>query len=601
MLLALLVGVLYIAPQIIIKMRVEGLGHKFILFQFIELADGGDAYFQFAREIYEGHFPPGDLFSDKNLPNIYPWLPPLFFGFLIKILKDINLAYIAANFIFPALFFTLFYFLGQVIFKKNKLWSLFLALVAVLTPMPLLADRMFFSFKLFGDIFLKNFYPEVKTILPTLYFSRADYPLLTHIFYLPAIITLFIFWRRPGFKTAMLAGFTGGLLAYVYFHKWVYWMVVLGFLFLLSIFFLKKETKRLQLFLVLGFTTILTSIPYFINYFRLASFNGSKDLIQRLSLEVGRSVNLSVWPQYIIYFSLAVLVYLIYFKKDLPLTILYWSFLLAAFFVWNIQVIIGFVPHSDHWPRAINPLIFLVIFDLAYNLVQRIIKRVPTLNRVFIFSMVLLMVLLVFKKTINAVKFLEVPNDQIISNYTLPESVLDSYSWIEKNYSEPIVISPSFISSIYLSAFTSSRPFLPWGGVSPMSNYSLEELFLKSNKNFYIPKNIFTERLEKNGLPCTKKCNLLYVNANFKDTRLYLYQLYFMDKNNTQNRDIPAYKIEELSQRYDKLETSWKKTGADLVYLGPWENIFNGSILKNDKDLSLVYSNKEVEIYKIIK
>ena len=134
-----------------------------------------------------------------------------------------------------------------------------------------------------------------------------------------------------------------------------------------------------------------------------------------------------------------------------------------------------------------------------------------------------------------------------------------------------------------------------------MSNYSLEELFLKSNKNFYIPKNIFTERLEKNGLPCTKKCNLLYVNANFKDTRLYLYQLYFMDKNNTQNRDIPAYKIEELSQRYDKLETSWKKTGADLVYLGPWENIFNGSSLKNDKDLSLVYSNKEVEIYKIIR
>ena len=34
-----------------------------------------------------------------------------------------------------------------------------------------------------------------------------------------------------------------------------------------------------------------------------------------------------------------------------------------------------------------------------------------------------------------------------------------------------------------------------------------------------------------------------------------------MDKNNTQNRDIPAYKIEELSQRYDKLETSWKKQG----------------------------------------
>ena len=78
-LLAIAVGFLYVAPQLLIKRSVESSGRTFILSQFTNLHDGGDAYIQFAREVADGHFPPGDLFFDHSLPNIYPPLPPLIF------------------------------------------------------------------------------------------------------------------------------------------------------------------------------------------------------------------------------------------------------------------------------------------------------------------------------------------------------------------------------------------------------------------------------------------------------------------------------------------------------------------------------------------
>ena len=145
--LTILVGGLYAAPQFFIKEELNQQNYTFIASQFPALDDGGDAYFQFAREIYDGHFPPGDLFSleSERSPNIYPWLPPLFLASLIWIFKDVSLAYLAANFVFSAISFLLFYILGLLIFHKNRLWSLFFGLVGILTPTSLLADRIFLN------------------------------------------------------------------------------------------------------------------------------------------------------------------------------------------------------------------------------------------------------------------------------------------------------------------------------------------------------------------------------------------------------------------------------------------------------------------------
>lgn len=600
--LATVVGFLYALPQFFIAKEVQHRGDEFVLSQFTYLHDGGDAYFQFAREVVDGHFPPSDLFFDYKMPGIFPPLPPLLMASIIFLFKDISIAYIAANFLFSAVLFLLFLLLGWVVFDGSKAWSVFMGLVGTLTPIAIHLPYAFFSIDNFANIILKNFYPGVKTFLSTLFLARIEYPLITHLIYLPAIITFFVFWRKPKFITAVSAGLFAGLLFYTYFHKWVYWVTVVGVSFLYVVIFRRQDKRRLAGLVALIGTMILVSVPYFINYFQLKALAGADDYINRLHLELGRGFNWSVWPNYAVYLLLGVLVYLVFWRKQefRDRAVLYWIFLLAALLVWNVQIVTGFTPHPDHWPRAISPLIFLMVFDLVYTGIQSpqldLSKSMPILIATVL---VLMSTLLVVKKAVNAVGFVASPPN-ILKDYTFPASIVGAWRWLDINYDEPKVISPSFVNSIYLSAFTSARPYLPWGAVAPLSNFDLEELFLRSNKVFGVDQAVLERRLrDGQGLECRSFCDRSYVQSNIKDVPALLYGLYFVDGVESRPYQMPEYKIRELAERYQKLQVDWGDAGAGYIYYGPWEKQFIDRDLSREQKLRLVYKNSLVELYQI--
>ncbi len=600
--LATVVGLLYTAPQLLIRSRVHLLGQDFVLSQFTYLDDGGDAYFQFAREVADGHFPPRDLFFDGKMPNIFPSLPPLFLAGLIILFKDVSVAYIVANFLFSSILFLLFLLLGWIVFNKNKAWSVFMGLVGTLTPMAIHLPYAFFSADNLANIVLKNFYPAVKTFLPTLFLARIDYPLLTHLIYLPAIITFFVFWRRPRFITAALAGFLAGLLFYTYFHKWVYWIIVVGLSFGYVLLFNRRNKQLLRNFFFLVGTLVITGIPYFLNYFRLRNFPGGMDLIKRIGIETGHGFNSWTWPYLIFFAILAILIYSAFWKRaDLQQrAVFYWLCLLAAAIVLNIQIMLGFVPHPDHWPRAISPLIFLMVFDLVYTGIRRLKFGSSGPVAVLITTAIVLMsVLLVAKKVVNSAGFIAPPQN-ILNDYTLPENIMSSWRWLDLNYDEPKVISPSFISSIYLSAFTSARPYLPWGTMTSLSNLELEGLFLKSSKVFGVETVVLEKRLrDGSGFQCLGFCDRPYIESNIKDAPLFLYGSYFIDGAEARPYQIPEYKIQELVKRYQELRVGWGDIGAGYVYYGPWEKQFVDVDLSREQKLRLVYKNGLVELYQI--
>ena len=246
--LAVTVGGLYAAPQWLIRQAVLEQELPFVLSQFVYLHDGGDAYFQLAREVVDGRFPPYDIFFDGTKPNVSTPLPALLLAGILFIFKDINLAYIATNFLFSAVLFLLFLLLGWVAFNGNKIWSVFMGLVGTLTPIAIHLPYAFFSADNFANIVLKNFYPGVKTLLPVLFLARVNYPLITHLIYLPAIIVFFTFWHKPRFLTAVAAGLFSGLLSYTYFHKWVYWVIVIGLSFLYVLLFNRRNRRLLRNF-----------------------------------------------------------------------------------------------------------------------------------------------------------------------------------------------------------------------------------------------------------------------------------------------------------------------------------------------------------------
>lgn len=577
---ALLIGLLYAAPQFLIWRSINESGQEFILNQLVEINDEGYFYLQNAREVYDGHFPPKDFFFDSKEQKITPLnaLPPAIFSGFIFLTGDVNTAYILADLILPIVLFLLFYTLGQIIFNRNKPWSLLFSFTALLTPIVLIVPRAFFSLENFGNIVLKNFYPSIKTLLPRLFYSRIDYPLVTDLIYLPAIIFFLIFWNGPKLKTAIPAGIFGGLLFYTYFHYWVYWSIVLGILFLYTLIFLKEDKIRLKFFLILIGVITLISVPYWINYFNFASSDFGNEFTLRISIEIGRHFKAIAIPHFIAYFILSGLVLFAFKKKDRAKTVLFLVFLLAAFFVWNIQFILGYVPHSDHWERAISPLIFIIIFSLLYYLSEEMLLHKTYFKKITAGFLMLLVALLIVKKCVNTMNFVNLP-PQELQTFTLPKNITDSFQWIEKNIEgEPKMISNSFWTSIRLPALTSARPFLAWGLAGTLENQ--ENHYLISNKLFNISPDELEKRLRNN------QDNVLH----------NLYTLYFQTQGIKQ---VPESKIQDLINRYKELDVKWSEVNANYVYNGPFEKQIKKVNFGLDPNLKLIYSNPSVEIYKI--
>lgn len=135
--LSLLVGVLHVVPPLAIARHLAAAGMPFV-FAF-ESYRNDLAYLTWAREIYDGHFPPRDPFSDpaSARPMIQNPLPAsILAGFLALTGGNAVRAYLWALFAFSQVNFLVFFWLGRRLFG-SRVWALSFALIAALTPIAL--------------------------------------------------------------------------------------------------------------------------------------------------------------------------------------------------------------------------------------------------------------------------------------------------------------------------------------------------------------------------------------------------------------------------------------------------------------------------------
>lgn len=599
--LALIVGLLYALPHFLIGQNLESNNQPFVLMQLTTHSDETHGYIPRAREIYEGKFPPQ--------PSIFPWLTSLVFAFFIFIARgDINLAYIISTFVMPAITFLLFYFLSHYLWR-DKIWSILIALTGVFTAAAIYFTAMLKSWQNFLNMFLKNFIPLVNTPMERLFLTRIDNPLITLPFYLAALLGILWFWQKPNFKKAIFAGLTVGSLFYVYFHYWVYVVIVLSLLgfYLFWGFIRNKHKQDFYYFLVLIGIVAIVSLPYFINYLKFNAVS-SPDFIQRLGIENGWQFRISRVFEYSFYAITALLVCVVFGRKNKKLAILWGAFIGAMFVVWNIQIVSGFVPQIK-WDRPINPVLLIIYAGIL----RELLKAGKLLRFARIVSVVLIF-LLISKKIVNASFFIQ-PNQEILKQYTFDKDkeLIDSWQWIEINIpANSVVLSPSFATSFYLSDYTSGEPFL-WPGLSVSgSNIELERRLSAAYKFFKVDSQILEKQLQKeSAVLCQQECmghkaiNLLEVTDN-------LYYNYYkdqsFDKSYRDNFDlslkqwsVPQNKIQEILDSFSKAGTEWSLSGAEYVYYGPQERELSLIDLSKEKALNLVYKNQAVEIYKIIK
>lgn len=462
------------------------------------------------------------------------------------------------------------------------------------------------SLREFLGYFVKQFWPGVSTQVDKLPFTRIDYPLVVLPFFLLAIIALFAFWERPGIRRGIFAGVTAGLLFYVYFNIWVYWTIVLGLLFCYSVFAGKKTAERMVPFCVLLLTLALVCIPFFVNFLHFNELPNHKDFLYRQWLSEGRELGLiNLGFAYCFYFLIGGAVWWRYRKRDRKKAVLLLALILALFVVWNVQVVTGFVPAPDHWKRIASPVLFIVIALLLRDAVTEI-KR-SWIRYAIALVLIIAASLAVAKKVINVVSLWNGLQPWVAEKQAFPQELADSWQWIDANLpKESKIISSSSMTSQYLAVYTSSRPYVAYGILTPISTREIEDRFLKASRRFNVPEQVI--RLElgpKENIPAT--CSVApycydYF-TNFSKTTFNLYGCYFSRGgfNTVLNRscDVPADYIDGMIARYRNTKAAWDDIPADYVYYGPHERQFSTPDFGHDPQLTLVYKNPLVEIYKI--
>lgn len=616
--LSLLVGVLYVAPELLIWKKLNDLGKPYVAIQLTHHGDEALGTISRFREIYDGHFPPGDLFLDENAATPFgpiQIMPLLMAGFIWLFGGNINVSYLAATFVLAPIVFLLFYWLGKVI-TGNRIYSVFFALLGVMTPVFRALPRAFQGVSLFLNNIGNYFIPLVRTPLAKLPLGRTEDPLLTYLGFLPAIAALLIFWKKPNWKTGALAGALIGTMFYIYFHYWVFLVIIAGLLGVYSVFLIKKDKSLFRSVAALFAALLIVTIPYWINFFAFQNSPTAEEITRRIGIEESRAPFFIAGEpsvaDYVFYALLAALIYFVFFRRGEKKTAaLYWIFVAAMFVVWNIQVVTGFVPVPDHWLRPISAFVAVVLFHAAYELLKKVNYKIVAALLIIGSS------LLIVKKIVNALVFVEPPPqftaEETFESRAFNPSIVESWSWITANLPhEPKIISPSFITTLYLYTQTSARPYLLIGFNNAAPNSLLDERLLKTYKLFNVAPE-FLRRILEIDYSKDMRSPEKYSDSPYPDQHTYLNlaepvtHLYFGAYYKEGHLSAATYrfvskeKADELLAAYPKLSVNWKEVEADYVYYGPWEKQITAIDLSRDLDLEPVFSNAEVEIYKIRK
>src|SRR3989344_1180087 len=299
-----------------------------------------------ANAVYYGEWRTGDVSVPDNAAS--PWTLPPFGAVLIgamgRVLGSLDRAFIVSDLLFPPLIFIVLYFLAFELTGARAL-SLFFASFFIFTPMALLAFPPITPS--LARMLMERIMPEPASIL---YFSRLEYPKTTFLFYALAIYGVLRTLRRDERWSVWLAGICFGLMFYNYLYDWMYFFIALC---LAAVFLVitgrRAACMRLAKIAGIGFAL---SLPYWYNLFLLRRLPQYHELEARIGIETGRAFRwASVWKSYArnILFGLLAAGAMPRRRR----TTLYWIIgLLTAFLVAvNLQVIVGFNPHPDHWYR----------------------------------------------------------------------------------------------------------------------------------------------------------------------------------------------------------------------------------------------------------
>ena len=580
------------------------------------------------RDVYDGHLIVRDsqLFEHKNAPNIFHTFPYLVLGCLSHLL-GFESTFIICHFICPAMIFLLIYIL---MFKMtNDKYISILGGVALLYGCHLLNYLPPITPSLFKNLIYNIISTDM--IRPLHYFARLPFIQFTFIELILALIFLYFAIKENKYRYSIISGVFGGLLFYSYLFHWTFFFVGCGFLFL--IFLSKRDYKESKQILIAISVSLLLSILFWINFVNFKMLPYHADLLSRNGLYIGR------WILHNVIMSCKYLVFLALFsilikrkRKDETFYFLI-SFLLGGIACLNAQVILGYTIQPYHWvATGIDPLVVIMLCYLIYQILNTTYRE-KRLNDVLLAvkkNHKPLCIILILLFSAYGAYYHTMYSLNTYKYYTLPETTVDAFNWLDENTKvDDVVLSCSIENICLIPVHTHNNNFIPWERYSSAStdeildriyiayklfNVSpsyLEELMNQDNAvidDYYIP---FRETKVPNKDLFEKAFwNPIFFGRKFYITPYYLADAYDYPKDIKEKIAkgglyyIPLEVREEISEDYENCMNKdtvglLYKYRIDYIYYGPYEKKISNANLSQYTFLEEVYRNEDVIIYEV--
>lgn len=620
--LALIVGLLYVLPQVLLQRAAEAEGRFFIVPHLEHLGDDALYYLPRAREIYEGHFPSEVNFTEYK-DKAWFVLPPLpqmiTAGFLWLNAGDVAGAMIGLLFVFGIINFLCFYAAGMV-FLRSRLGAAALASAALLTHAALRLPAAFYKPGVALDL-IANMLPVLRRPVGELSLVRIDDPLITMPLYIAAFVLLYRFSEQPTRKRGAVLGIAAGVLTYLYLY---YWLAILG---IAAVLFLAAAVRAyrekiyapLAPWAVFGGVFGLFFIPHAINFFMYQSLPGAADYVLRKGIESGRGVRLSVWQDYVFYGVLAAAAYAVLREKHRAMFRFVIAGLAAMLLSWNAQIFTGFNIDADHWWKTWAPLLLIVTATLVKAAYDRRLSRQPYAQRAAAGVLVVLMVFMFAKKTRNAAAFINPPVETVRS-YSVPDTIGDAWQWMDAHLPpDATVITHSLNTATYLTIFTHTNPYLAQPVNTLASTAVLEERFARMHKIFgATPEEMEARLASAPFLPpagwCAEPC--AFDRDRFRDAfaftlefrpHAFLYgttyspRLTFDALRKNPSGHVPQDAKDRLRAHYAAYEPDWSAFPEHTyLYVSPMERLLSPSRgVPAYPELPVAFENEDVRILRV--
>jgi len=535
--------------------------------------DEATVYATRAHAIELGQFSVSDvnLLEYKDHPSTFPVIPPLIMGILAKLLGSLNAAVIFADFLFPALIFIFLYFLFFEL-TGRKLLSLISATLFIFAPKIALYLPPISSYAL-GQFVDDLLIPT--TLTDRLYFSKFEPPQLTYIFFIPTLYLILRAIKRKETYTTILAGIFFGLLFYTYFHDWTYVIVSLSFIFFL--FLLQKNFSQMKRIASIASIGFVVSTFFWINFFDVSSLAHYEDIVSRMGKALTNSFNIDAWKTYIRSAGLAILLWVLWRKRDLVATNYLIGLLLPIFVLLNIQMLIGYTIADKHWYDVQYVVVFMSFMVLMQWFYEKYLSHIP--KRYFVFSAGLFAVFLFSSQLYDQYIF----SNKVGDKYTISKSAIASYSWLEENTPKYSVVgSLSQGTNSEILTYSHNKIYVPNGVSTLAPNNELWERLAAQSYIYGMPLNEYSEYISHDGEL------LAYVFHHHPIASVFPDDLY--------GEQIKKYHSLILAGR-DQFEIPYT---LDYVYFGPREQKFGNDPIEILPDIEIVYDEGDIKIYKIV-